>query len=99
MILAAGLTPAWQQVLLFRGFRWGEVNRADEVYRCASGKVCNAGIALHRLGGPSQALAPVGGPVAAAMQQDFAEMGVPCRWVPTRAGTRICTTTRVLSDE
>ena len=61
MILAAGLTPAWQQVLLYRGFRWGEVNRAEEVLRCASGKVCNAGIALHRLGGPSQTLAPLGG--------------------------------------
>jgi fructose-1-phosphate kinase PfkB-like protein len=92
VILAAGLTPAWQQVLVFRRFHYGRINRADEVYRCASGKVCNAGIAIHRLGGPSQTLAPVGGAAAPAMRRDFEAMGVPCRWIATRSDTRICTT-------
>ena len=45
MILSAGLTPAWQQILVFDGFRYGEVNRAAEAVWCASGKVFNAGIA------------------------------------------------------
>ena len=31
MILAAGLTPAWQQILVFERFRGGEVNRARQV--------------------------------------------------------------------
>ena len=31
MILSAGLTPAWQQILVFDRFRYGEVNRAAEV--------------------------------------------------------------------
>ena len=62
MILAAGLTPAWQQMLVFDGLRVGEVNRAREALWCASGKVLNVGIALHHLGGPSRTIALIGGP-------------------------------------
>ena len=57
MILSAGLTPAWQQIMIFQGFRYGEVNRAAEVHWLAQGKVLNAGIAAHHLGGPSLTLA------------------------------------------
>ena len=39
MIVAAGLTPAWQQILRFDALRLGEVNRAVEAHWCASGKV------------------------------------------------------------
>jgi hypothetical protein len=35
MILAAGLTPAWQQIYVFDRFHPGEVNRAIGVGRCA----------------------------------------------------------------
>ena len=49
MILSAGLTPAWQQILVFDAFRSGAVNRAVEVRWCASGKALNAGIAAHHL--------------------------------------------------
>ena len=38
MILTAGLTPAWQQVLVLDELLPGEVNRAREVHWCASGK-------------------------------------------------------------
>ena len=62
MILSAGLTPAWQQIMIFPSFRYGEVNRACEVHWLAQGKVLNAGIAAHHLGGPSLTLAPLGGP-------------------------------------
>jgi len=41
VILVAGLTPAWQQILRFDDFRPGEVNRASEVQWCCSGKVLN----------------------------------------------------------
>lgn len=92
MILCAGLTPAWQHILVFDRFRYGEVNRACGAYWCASGKVFNAAIAAHRLGGPSLALAPVGGPVRLQIEEDFARTGVPYRWVPTQAPTRVCTT-------
>ena len=92
MILSAGLTPAWQQVLVFDDFRYGEVNRADEAHWCASGKVLNAGIAAHHLGGPSLTLAPVGGQPFAEIDREFEQLRVPHRWIETRAATRVCTT-------
>ena len=92
MILTAGLTPAWQQILLFDSFRYGEVNRAREVHWCASGKVFNAGIAAHHLGGPSRTLAPVGGPPLGQIRQELDELGLPRRLVITSAATRVCTT-------
>lgn len=92
MILTAGLTPAWQQILVFDHFRFGEVNRAREAHWCASGKVFNAGIAAHRLGGPSLTLATVGGPPLAEINREFAALGVPHRWVLTESATRVCTT-------
>ncbi len=49
MILAAGLSPAWQQIVVLDALSVGEVNRAREVHWCASGKVLNVGLALHCL--------------------------------------------------
>lgn len=92
MILTAGLTPAWQQVLVFDTFRPGEVNRAREARWCASGKVCNAGVASHLLGGPSLTLATAGGYPLPEMDRDFEQLGVPRRWIPTESATRVCTT-------
>lgn len=92
MILSAGLTPAWQQILVFDGLQLGEVNRARRSEWCASGKVFNAGIAAHHLGGPSLTLATVGGPPLAEIEQEFRQLGVPHRWVETAAATRVCTT-------
>ena len=92
MILSAGLTPAWQQILVFDQVRWGEVNRAREVAWCGSGKVLNAGMAVHRLGGPSLTLAPLGGLPLVEIEREFAALGVPRRWIETRAATRVCTT-------
>lgn len=92
MILSAGLTPAWQQILVFDSFCYGQVNRASEALWCSSGKVFNAGIAAHHLGGPSLTLSPIGGPPAAQIEAEFEALGVPYRWVPTAAATRVCTT-------
>src|SRR4030042_1085567 len=60
MILSAGLTPAWQQILEFSSFRYGEVNRAIAVHWLAQGKALNAGIAGHHLGGPDAEARGVG---------------------------------------
>ncbi len=92
MILSAGLTPAWQQILVFEKFQHGKVNRAQEAHWCSSGKVFNAGIAAHRLGGPSLTLATVGGPPLREIDREFDESGVPRRWIVTEAATRVCTT-------
>jgi 1-phosphofructokinase family hexose kinase len=51
VILAAGLSPAWQQIVTLDDLKVGEVNRASGVQWCASGKVLNVGMALHFLAG------------------------------------------------
>ncbi|HYW80908.1 MAG TPA: PfkB family carbohydrate kinase, partial [Thermoguttaceae bacterium] len=92
MILSAGLSPSWQQCLVFDSFRYGEVNRAIEAHWCTAGKVTNAGNAAHHLGGPSITLAPAGGAPLGEMRREFDQLGVPCRWIETRSATRVCTT-------
>lgn len=92
MILTAGLTPAWQQILVFDSLRLGQVNRAVETHWCASGKVFNAGVAAHRLGGASLTLAAVGGPPLDQIRAEMIAIGVPCRFIETKAATRVCTT-------
>jgi 1-phosphofructokinase family hexose kinase len=92
VILAAGLSPAWQQILVFDSMRWGEVNRADQVLWCGSGKVLNVGIAAHTLGGPARTLSPLGGPALESVNAEMVSLGVRCRWIETHAATRVCTT-------
>jgi tagatose 6-phosphate kinase len=92
VILSAGLTPAWQQIVVFEAFRYGEVNRASQVHWITSGKVFNAAIAVQRLGGSSLALAPVGGPARPQIEQDLAQLGLAARLVETESPTRVCTT-------
>jgi 1-phosphofructokinase family hexose kinase len=92
VILSAGLTPAWQHVLVFDAFVPGAVNRARDVHWCASGKALNAGLALHRLGAPCRTLSSAGGAHGDAMRQELARQGVAGRWIDTAAATRVCTT-------
>ena len=92
MILAAGLTPAWQQILSFRRFIPGEVNRAQQALWCGSGKVLNVGCALHHLGVPSKTLCLVGGGSGEQICADFEKMKIPVRWVKSQISTRVCTT-------
>jgi tagatose 6-phosphate kinase len=92
VILAAGLTPAWQQVLVFPRFLPGEVNRAREAHWCASGKVLNVGCALSFLGVPSKTLCVVGGVTGQQICDDFESLRIPVRWVMSTSPSRICTT-------
>ncbi len=92
MIIAAGLTPAWQQILIIKGLRIGEVNRASEAQWCASGKVLNAGLALHYLGAQSTTFAPIGGFSGRSIDQDFARQGITRQWLWSENPTRVCTT-------
>lgn len=92
MILAAGLSPAWQQILVFDELRCGEVNRAREAHWCASGKVLNVGRALHHLGAAARTLSIVGGESGAAICREFAADGIDARWVESAGATRVCTT-------
>jgi 1-phosphofructokinase family hexose kinase len=92
VILAAGLTPAWQQIMRFHQVELGEVNRAAEVHWCASGKAINVGMALAALGVPAHTLSPAGGWSGSALRAEFVERGLKATWTPTLAGTRVCTT-------
>jgi tagatose 6-phosphate kinase len=92
MILAAGLTPALQQIYAFDRFRPGEVNRAVERAQCSSGKVLNVGVALHFLGCESRVLSVVGYADRATVDGEFTTLGMSCRWIETAAPTRTCTT-------
>lgn len=92
MILAAGLTPAWQHILRFDALRLGEVNRAAEAHWCASGKVANVGIALGQLGADCRMLTVLGDDVAQRARQELTSLGVRLVLVDARQPTRVCTT-------
>jgi 1-phosphofructokinase family hexose kinase len=101
-VLAAGLSPAWQQIVVLEELRTGEVNRAREVHWSASGKVLNVGLALQALAGSrspsdraamrSRILSTVGGAAGAAIAAEFRDAGIDTRWVRTSSPTRVCTT-------
>jgi 1-phosphofructokinase family hexose kinase len=54
--------------------------------------VLNAARAVHHLGGPGKALTVVGGTPGQAIGRDFAQLGIPARWVESATPTRVCTT-------
>lgn len=92
MIVAAGLTPAWQQILRFERLQIGEVNRAAEAAWCASGKVLNVGIAAARLGADCRTLSPAGGAAGESMRRQCDELGAAVEWIVAAEPTRVCTT-------
>ncbi len=92
MIVAAGLTPAWQQILVFEALRVGEVNRARQALWCASGKVLNVGVALAHLGAESRTVTLLGGAPRAPIEREFAEHRAELIAAETKAATRVCTT-------
>jgi 1-phosphofructokinase family hexose kinase len=77
VILTAGLSPAWQQIVVLDSLAVGEVNRAREVHWCASGKVLNVGLALKIL----EAIPPLrqGGAGGVLMEGDFKLQNEKCR--------------------
>lgn len=92
MIVAAGLSPAWQQILVFDSLRVGEVNRAKEALWCASGKVLNVGVALAHLGVASRTVTLLGGAPRTAIEQEFAKYDTELHAAETEWATRVCTT-------
>jgi tagatose 6-phosphate kinase len=92
MILNAGLSPAWQQILVIDQFREGEVNRARESAWCASGKVLNVGRALKCLLPESTTISTVGGRTGQKIREEFQADEIPAIWVETESPTRVCTT-------
>ena len=81
MILTCGLSPAWQHILVADDLSPGEVNRAAEVYWCASGKVLNAAIAIAHLGGKGRVVSVLGGDRGTDVQREFKGWEVETSWI------------------
>lgn len=92
MILAAGLSPAWQQILQFDALRIGEVNRAREAVWCASGKVINVAAGCAWLGREITLVSPCGGLPGQMIQSELARLPLHAEWIETARPTRVCTT-------
>src|SRR4051794_17021001 len=92
VILAAGLTPAWQYVLVFDDLTPGEVNRARESRWFASGKAVNVALAVRSLGLEANLVSFIGGATGAALAEDVEATGAQANWVTSSAPTRVCTT-------
>lgn len=92
MILAVGLTPAWQQIVELEQLRVGEVNRARHVQWCASGKSINVATALASLNVPCHSLSVRGEMSGASLAASVASLGIAADWVEASSSTRICTT-------
>ncbi len=98
MILVAGLTPAWQQILTFDALNPGEVNRATSAIWCGSGKVLNVARAVATLLRATNqvadclTLSPLGGLANASIVAEFREDNIPLQVFESSAPTRICTT-------
>jgi 1-phosphofructokinase family hexose kinase len=92
VIVAAGLSPAWQQILTVDSLRLDEVNRTRASQWCASGKVLNVGIALAQLRAEAITIAPIGGPAREPIAAEFKALGAQGEWVHVEEPTRVCTT-------
>jgi len=92
VILASGLSPAWQRIMVFDEYKTGEVNRAEQVIHCASGKVLNVAIGLKTLGAEVHCLSPVGGDPAVSIKREFEDLHLPVHWIETQSKTRTCIT-------
>lgn len=92
MIFAAGLSPAWQQILQFESVERGEVNRAQQAHWCASGKVINVALAAHSLEAKASVLSTIGGLTGQAIAAEVDSPGILSDWIEVDAPTRVCTT-------
>jgi 1-phosphofructokinase family hexose kinase len=91
-ILCVGVTPAWQETMLFDRFQLGEVNRCQAITFSAAGKGANVAHVLHTLGAPAILLSFGGGETGKLWLGDLKRAGVSVQIVRTRSATRICQT-------
>lgn len=92
MIVATGLSPAWQRIYLFDDLHVGGVNRARQGHACASGKVVNVAVALAHLGTQGSMVTMTGGATGNQIEAELASLNVVGRFIRSSASTRVCTT-------
>lgn len=91
-VLALGLTPAWQQTMVFDRLQPGAVNRARQITRTAAGKVINVALAVHRLGGAARICTVLGGETGQHIARQFRSEVIAAEWQRSLVPTRVCTT-------
>jgi tagatose 6-phosphate kinase len=91
-ILCCGFFPALQRTIEYDAFRPYEVNRARKVAVAASGKATNTARVLKILGADPLMLSFAGGGNGDTVRDLLEKEQLPCRWVETKAETRICQT-------
>ncbi|MCC7300816.1 MAG: bifunctional hydroxymethylpyrimidine kinase/phosphomethylpyrimidine kinase [Verrucomicrobia bacterium] len=91
-ILCCGFFPALQRTIQYDAFRPYEVNRARNVSIAASGKATNTARVLKTLGADPLVLSFAGGGNGKTVRDLLEQEQIPCRWVETKAETRICQT-------
>lgn len=91
-ILCCGFFPALQRTIEYASFRPGEVNRARKVSVAASGKATNTTRVLTALGADPLMLSFAGGGNGETVRELLDAEQLPCRWIETKAETRICQT-------
>jgi tagatose 6-phosphate kinase len=91
-ILCCGFFPALQRTIEYASFRPGDVNRARAVSVTASGKATNTARVAEALGADSTLLSFAGGANGQTVRNLLDAEPFDCRWVETRAETRICQT-------
>lgn len=92
MIAVAGLSPAWQQLLILPQLRLGEVVRATRSEWFASGKPTNVGSSLSYLDAEHAVVMPIGGATGRLLTEEAATRGLAIVPVELAAATRVCTT-------
>lgn len=91
MILVAGLSPAWQQVLTFDRMEPGEVNRARSSRWYASGKPINVAATLAGRNCDHRVIVPLGGATGQQLEADAIARGMTLEAIATELPTRVCT--------
>jgi tagatose 6-phosphate kinase len=90
--LCCGFFPALQRTIEYASFHPGEVNRARNVSLFVGGKATNTTRVLKTLGADPLMLSFIGGGNGKTVRDLLEAEHLPCRWIETRAETRICQT-------
>ncbi len=90
MITVAGISPSLDLTYSVESLRLGQIQRSDDVVRCAGGKPLNMARAAATLGGAVSVVAILGGPTGDLLAHALAADGVEVLAVPTPYETRTC---------
>jgi 1-phosphofructokinase family hexose kinase len=90
VIVAIGMNPAMDRILIVPDFKVGETLKAESVAILPSGKATNVAAVMHQLGVPVRFAGFVGKPERDAYTNRLA--GIPCEFAEVDGSTRIDTT-------